>query len=202
MLPLAQLADIFDFELIGRIGLSSPIVGHIVGWALVGIPAKRTHWRLCLWYYLVAAILWGMGVGAMAVAGASQILAIIGCPMLLVILGGPIVGIIATSPRQLRSKYPPDHCQTCGYNLTGNTTGRCPECRIAVTDRPHKPEMRSPSAIFWSSCGLLVVLLVLASPVFRQDSLIIDAIWSALIFACGLRAFLLLKYLTGARNAN
>jgi len=23
---------------------------------------------------------------------------------------------------------PPGHCQTCGYNLTGNVSGRCPEC--------------------------------------------------------------------------
>ncbi len=22
----------------------------------------------------------------------------------------------------------PGHCQNCGYNLTGNTSGRCPEC--------------------------------------------------------------------------
>ena len=23
---------------------------------------------------------------------------------------------------------PPGHCQTCGYDLTGNVSGRCPEC--------------------------------------------------------------------------
>jgi len=23
---------------------------------------------------------------------------------------------------------PPGHCQTCGYDLTANTSGRCPEC--------------------------------------------------------------------------
>jgi hypothetical protein len=31
-------------------------------------------------------------------------------------------------PRVIRSRFPPGHCQTCGYNLTGNTSGRCPEC--------------------------------------------------------------------------
>lgn len=25
-------------------------------------------------------------------------------------------------------RYPPGHCQSCGYNLTGNESGRCPEC--------------------------------------------------------------------------
>jgi hypothetical protein len=27
-----------------------------------------------------------------------------------------------------RYKIPPGHCQICGYNLTGNVSGRCPEC--------------------------------------------------------------------------
>ena len=27
---------------------------------------------------------------------------------------------------------PPGHCQTCGYNLTGNISGRCPECGTAI----------------------------------------------------------------------
>ncbi len=25
-------------------------------------------------------------------------------------------------------RLPPGHCQRCGYNLTGNVSGRCPEC--------------------------------------------------------------------------
>jgi hypothetical protein len=27
-----------------------------------------------------------------------------------------------------RPMYPPGHCQNCGYNLTGNVSGICPEC--------------------------------------------------------------------------
>ena len=34
--------------------------------------------------------------------------------------------------RQLRRKYPPGHCLTCGYNLTGNMSGVCPECATQV----------------------------------------------------------------------
>ena len=30
------------------------------------------------------------------------------------------------------AKYPPGHCQKCGYNLTGNVSGRCPECGEAT----------------------------------------------------------------------
>ena len=27
-----------------------------------------------------------------------------------------------------RRRIPPGHCRKCGYNLTGNVSGRCPEC--------------------------------------------------------------------------
>jgi hypothetical protein len=27
-----------------------------------------------------------------------------------------------------RRRHPPGHCQACGYNLTGNVSGVCPEC--------------------------------------------------------------------------
>ncbi len=29
-------------------------------------------------------------------------------------------------------RYPPGHCVDCGYNLTGNVSGRCPECGKAT----------------------------------------------------------------------
>jgi rubrerythrin len=28
----------------------------------------------------------------------------------------------------LARRIPPGHCQRCGYNLTGNVSGVCPEC--------------------------------------------------------------------------
>jgi hypothetical protein len=29
-------------------------------------------------------------------------------------------------------RHPEGHCQSCGYNLTGNTSGVCPECGTAL----------------------------------------------------------------------
>jgi hypothetical protein len=37
-------------------------------------------------------------------------------------------------------KRDPDGCPTCGYNLTGNTSGTCPECGSAV------PQLAGPEA--------------------------------------------------------
>ena len=36
--------------------------------------------------------------------------------------------------RDLRS-IPTGHCQACGYNLTGNVSGRCPECGSTCDDK-------------------------------------------------------------------
>jgi len=39
---------------------------------------------------------------------------------------------------RLDRRPPPGHCPRCRYNLTGNTTGVCPECGLPI-DRPGSP---------------------------------------------------------------
>jgi hypothetical protein len=38
-----------------------------------------------------------------------------------------------------RRRILPGHCQRCGYNLTGNVSGTCPECNTPVADEGRKP---------------------------------------------------------------
>ncbi len=38
----------------------------------------------------------------------------------------------------IRKPRPPGTCRTCGYNLTGNTTGICPECGSPTKLHSHK----------------------------------------------------------------
>jgi len=39
-----------------------------------------------------------------------------------------------------RRRIPPGHCQRCGYDLTGNTSGTCPECGAPVPNLETKGE--------------------------------------------------------------
>ncbi len=38
--------------------------------------------------------------------------------------------------RDNRRRYSPGHCRSCGYNLTGNESGVCPECGLKVESPP------------------------------------------------------------------
>lgn len=41
-----------------------------------------------------------------------------------------------------RRQRPPIECMTCGYNLTGNVSGICPECGTAIVIPPSLPKCR------------------------------------------------------------
>ena len=60
------------------------------------------------------------------------------CPLWLVFL------CTALPPTMLwllrpRVRFPTGHCQTCGYNLTGNVSGVCPECGTKIDTGPSAP---------------------------------------------------------------
>jgi len=45
-----------------------------------------------------------------------------------VLVGAPL----AVAWGRERARVPPGHCRKCGYDLTGNISGRCPECGTTV----------------------------------------------------------------------
>jgi hypothetical protein len=57
-------------------------------------------------------------------AGSSQRKLFLTCWIPLVVVAIPT----ALLWHRDRRAHPAGHCRTCGYNLTGNVSGRCPEC--------------------------------------------------------------------------
>lgn len=81
---------------------------------LAGFPAavllgNALHILLVDTFRVVAILHWSVS------------LAIVTLPSLL--LAVVFIGSLRTLPR-----YPKGYCSQCGYDLTGNITGRCPEC--------------------------------------------------------------------------
>jgi hypothetical protein len=42
------------------------------------------------------------------------------------------VGLMGADPEEVERMVNPDLCNECGYNLTGNVSGHCPECGAVV----------------------------------------------------------------------
>ena len=53
-------------------------------------------------------------------------------PLWLVALFLAVYPVFASYRLYRNRPPPPGHCQSCGYNLTGNVSGVCPECGAAV----------------------------------------------------------------------
>lgn len=111
-------------------------------WATTGLYCMaRWGWRMCLWLVGISSgtgCLWWVyrrlhppvyhtpdefyadaaAVAAVASAAAG-------------VLSGAIGGLVA----ELIKRVPrPGHCPRCGYNLTGNLSGVCPECGTPVRE--------------------------------------------------------------------
>lgn len=57
--------------------------------------------------------------------------------LLTAVYGVFILGDVVPIRRTLK-KLPLGHCASCGYNLTGNVSGRCPECGVPVTEEDNE----------------------------------------------------------------
>jgi predicted RNA-binding Zn-ribbon protein involved in translation (DUF1610 family) len=80
------------------------------------------------------------------------------------LLGLMVLSLLAavSAPRGVRGwkRILAGRCHACGYDLTGNVSGVCPECGSAILSRDaaHPPPWRKPFLLFLTSLGALILL--------------------------------------------
>jgi hypothetical protein len=98
------------------------------GWHRLANPIDRR--RGLARYFAERGGWWGFGFGYEHQAGG---LGSVSIPLWLVagLAGHPLAWVVGA-----RRRPPPGHCQSCGYDLTANVSGRCPECGAAAEAAP------------------------------------------------------------------
>ena len=84
-----------------------------------------------------AGFLWASTPGPMGFGGYQQRQVILRFPALIVVVLTALPPMVYLRTRRRRAKQIGDPlCSKCGYNLTGNTSGVCPECGAANPAEP------------------------------------------------------------------
>jgi hypothetical protein len=60
-----------------------------------------------------------------------------------------------------RHRFAAGHCQECGYNLTANVSGRCPECGKLFIEAGVVSPRQSSRPRFWIGIGIALLLAML-----------------------------------------
>ena len=131
-----------------------------------GIWIRGAAMALQLVLYVVLIV----GVVLLLVAQGNHIAMVIACGILMVAPCGNLlvlllvnmsvtrtlrraglrVGLLGVDPKEVERIINPGLCSSCGYDLTGNTSGVCPECGVAIApaDEPpdHPPMVRTREA--------------------------------------------------------
>jgi hypothetical protein len=109
-----------------------PIVGSVIGLATSPVVAVCVHRkRLCIGLTIV----YGLTTFVTILAVLTRLPAFtVLLSILALSLSSACIRIFLADAPQRREESDGHFCDGCGYNLTGNTSGRCPECGAPVLD--------------------------------------------------------------------
>jgi hypothetical protein len=89
---------------------------------------RSTHQRLSYWWIRQGVL------DLSSVAATPRKIRFINLPLWMPLM--MTIGAAWMIHWQHRKRIMQGHCQACGYNLTGNTSGVCPECGTPIIDCP------------------------------------------------------------------
>jgi hypothetical protein len=106
------------------LGICCPLACFLIGARMTPRRFRRRYWLYPVAFY-ASALPW-LGLHFAGVLEFGCYLFFMGFPL------GPLIGMHLLVLSGSMPRHPAGHCQRCGYNLTGNTSGICPECGTPV----------------------------------------------------------------------
>ena len=115
--------DLFEGELMYKYVSAGPPIRVASGWLVTRIDATNWRERLGNLYWLPRVT-----QGSLPEPGSvwTSVWVPLWMPLIVIVLPTALLWW------RDRRRIPPGHCQTCGYNLTGNVSGVCPECGTPI----------------------------------------------------------------------
>ena len=128
---------------LARISYPRPIDWAVLAFVPVGAfyAAKHSRHRVVFTLYgaLSSCVFWFLSFGnRTAVWCDALVLAYMivkGCLVTVALVAACRLAMFLRPRWDARRRYPEGHCQACGYDLTGNVSGICPECGSRIPDR-------------------------------------------------------------------
>ena len=111
-------------------------MGSLIGLGIIPVITALVVHALVRDYWLAAALAAPIAAALAHVAAGlllGQLLPVFLITFPFAYVGSWGMALAVGIPFRVRRRpVPPDHCQACGYNLTGNISGVCPECGTPV----------------------------------------------------------------------
>ncbi len=119
----------------------APLIALVAGTLRRGRRYFRRHWYFVAGYYaLETALIVGMFWWSRTVAWPHEQPVPLMCTFgVVAIIGGPILALTLITRTSAARQYREGACQECGYDLTGNVSGRCPECGTQTSTGLREP---------------------------------------------------------------
>jgi hypothetical protein len=134
---LAQLSDLISGEEWTTgvcLGGAAPLACWLIGWLWKGRGYRRRTWPWLAIYYALTLFCAGYSIVVFRWCRESWDILWLVCSLsTLTIIVGPLVGLVLLCfAISMSRRHPAGHCQRCGYDLSGNVSGCCPECGTVV----------------------------------------------------------------------
>jgi len=95
-------------------------------------------WIIGLGAFSVTLVFGGQAIFRVWSAFEGQTPAVVNNSLFYAMFAAPVAGILGYVLQRMRlpPQYAPPQCLKCGYDLTGNVSGRCPECGTPIASPP------------------------------------------------------------------